>query len=235
MLGFLGGEICALLMLLLFRKKYEVSYFKIVCLELTMFVIGVIGVKLGSVLSGTKIEGQRLYGMMMVFTITMVFVAKIMMMDVGKYGDYVSAPVLAVCAGAKVDCLMSGCCHGITIYLESRKTWVNFPSQFIEILVWFGLMVWILYLQRKGESQNLLWALTAIWFGVCRYLVDFFRGAPEERAPMFMGLPPGQLWSLIVLAMGFVYLYFSVHKYVKKNPKISELLRAALGRFPDEN
>ena len=232
MISTIMGIVVLFIMLQISRKGYEVSMRKAVAIHVVFTVITIIGAKVGSYLGELTFAGLRLYGILMLDTIAMFFLYKPFKMELGQLSDYLAAPIIAVCAIVKVECLRVGCCYGMVLYLDEAGNAVRFPSQLVEFLVWVALTAWLLIINRKGQLKNMLWGVATIWFGIFRLLVDYLRGSPFEGAYMILGLTSARFWSIITALMGVMFLFISFRKHNERNPKIAEMLKAIFGLNP---
>ena len=229
------GVVMLLLMLLIRRKKYQISVGKVFAILIVVTIFTVLGANLGSFLGGMSFWGLRLYGILLVDSIILFGLARLFKMDVGKMGDYLSASIIAVCCIVKVPCMIDGCCYGKEIFVNATGDIVRFPSQVVEFSVWALLTIWLCLIDHKGEHKNLLWAIATIWFGFLRFLVDFMRGNPREMQLMILGLPGGRFWSLFVMIIGILFLLYSLHKYYQQKVILRDMLKVIVGlKIPSE-
>lgn len=219
-----------LLFLIFLRKKYDFSIKMMVILHVLFTITGAFGASLGAVLSGMSWAGKRLHMLMAVDSITLTFLCKLLKEDENHMGDYLAIPVVAVCAAAKVGCVLCDCCYGIIMFVNSEGVAVRFPSASFELGMWILLVFWLLAVERKGTVKGFLWPIALIWFGILRFLVDFMRGSSIERQLTLMGIPIGGFWSLVVLVMGVTYLICFFRRKYERNPSLMEMLRISIAQ-----
>ena len=225
----LAGSFVLFLMLFARRKKYDVPMKKMIVLHVVVTILTTLGANLGSFLGGMSFLGLRLYGFILLDTVAMFALARVFRIEIGSLGDYLAASIIAVCCIVKVPCILDGCCYGKEIFVDAMGNVVRFPSQIVEFSIWGVLTAWLLWIERKGNHKNLLWAISAIWFGVFRFLVDIMRGNPNELKLVILGLPGGRFWSLIITIIGVAYLIYSFRKYKERYPSMKEVLRVVVG------
>lgn len=226
------GAFILFLMMLIRRKKYDVSIKKLVAIHFVVTVFTTLGANLGSFLGGMSFLGLRLYGILILDTITMFVLSKLFKMDIGQMGDYLAAPIIAVCCIVKVPCILGGCCYGIELFTNAAGNVVRFPSQIVEFSIWAALTIWLCMIETKGYHMNMLWSIATLWFGIIRFLVDFMRGNPSEMQLVIMGLSGGKFWSLFVAIMGVAYMVYSFKKYMNSSLSMQKLARVAFGLHP---
>lgn len=214
------------------RKKYGMSWLWVFLVLLLFFVMGAIGAMFGSLISGGAFLGIRLYGLIMFEIISVYLTGWWKKASPQQVGDYVAAPIASLCSGAKINCLSEHCCLGFILYKEEMKAPVYFPSPLLEVITWAGLAVVLVLFEKRNRITGLLFPVMVIWFGVLRYIVHFFRGSALDQAPFLLWIPAARLWSLVVVAMGFVLLYFWLKKKLERKPTVKEMLRVCIGKSP---
>ena len=215
------------------RKKFEASAKKTVALHVTVTLLTTLGAMLGSVAGGHSFLGLRLYGFMILDTIALFFLCKSFQMEIGSLGDFLAAPIIAVCSIVKIPCLINGCCFGVVLRTDVLGNPVlQFPSQIVEFSIWALLSMWLFFLEVRGKHKNLLWSIATIWFGIFRFAVDFFRGNLSEMRLVILGLPAGRFWSVVSFLLGIAFLVYSFRKYYQKMPTPWQMIKAIFGINP---
>lgn len=217
--------------LCLFRmKKYNIPLWKMLLIYVIISTVGAIGACIGSVIAGGTISGKRLYGLMIFDTAALLLVSPLLRINMDDLCDFVAVPIMAVCFSSKIDCLVKGCCYGITLYQLEGQLPVKFPSAIVEMSVWGIMTVLLLLIEKKGSAKGFLWPIGLIWFGVFRFLVDFLRGAALEKEILLLGLTGGQFWSLITLVLGIVWMFIALSKKSSQKPCIGRIVKAVIGK-----
>lgn len=215
--------------LCLFRmRNYNISFAKMLIIYIVFSTVGFIGARFGPNVVGIRMPGIRLYGLVLFDVIALVLMSKALKIDTDKLGDFVAPPIMAVCASAKINCLLNGCCEGFTMYYAENEP-VLFPSATFEMIVWFCLVALLLIVEHRKNAEGLLWPILMIWFGVVRYLVDFLRGSEIEQTPYFLWIPPGRFWSVVTLVVGLIFLYKAMYRKMERKPKKKEFCKAMFG------
>jgi phosphatidylglycerol:prolipoprotein diacylglycerol transferase len=98
----------------------------------------------------------------------------------------------------KIDCLVSNCCIGK--HLPSIG--IQFPSQIVEMITILIGMLLLLQFERKGKFRGNLYACYLIFYGVTRFILNWFRYGVE---PFALGLPAGNFWSIIAIILGIAW------------------------------
>lgn len=216
------------------RKRYSLSNGCMYFLLLVFTITGALGSNLGSIISGGALTGRRLYGLMISDTFFLIIGCIAFRSDIGRIGDFISVPILSSCCGGKLNCLLDGCCYGFVMHTNAEGVAVRFPSQCFELALWAGIMVWLITLENRGRARNTMWSLAMIWFGITRYLADLLRGSQWEKVEFAFNLPGGQFWSLVLVAMGLMFMYYSLKRVYGRNPTGREFIKAILGQLKNE-
>lgn len=202
---------------LLRRRRYGLSYLKLLLIFLVVSASGGIGAALGGWAGGGDLTGKRLYGLMLMDTVTLLCTHRLFGLSIAQMGDFIAAPVILSCASAKIDCILQDCCYGLVLKpLPEAGRAIRFPSAVVELCVWAVLALVLLLLERKKKLKGLMWPLATIAFGILRFIVDFFRGSASDKRPFCPGITMGQFWSLVCLAVGVVFLVFMIVRKKKE-------------------
>lgn len=216
--------------LCLFRmKKYGISLKKMLLIYVVVSVVGAIGACIGAVISNESMLSKRLYGLMLFDTALLFVLSPLLKVRLDDLGDFVMVPIMAVCFSSKIDCLVKGCCYGVTLWSSSQRGEVRFPSAIFEMLIWGIMTLLLLAIERSQMAKGALWPIGMIWFGIARFAVDFLRGSAWEKRIFVLGLTGGQFWSLVVLLIGAIYLYILLMHRFERKPRIKEWLYAVIG------
>lgn len=185
------------------RKYNRFSIQQILVISPILTLMGVIGTKLmGFVESGT-FEPFSYYGGVLFLPILIIPVCKILKMSYGQVMDYSGYTICAVLAIMKIDCALVGCCGGRFLFYLSDWTEVYFPSQIIESLNGFVLMLVLMKLATKEKYKYKIYPWYLILYGVTRFIWNCFR---DELTPFVWILPNGHLWSLVSILIGVISL-----------------------------
>lgn len=214
------------------KKKYSVTWTELIIISILLAFGGTIGNSIGSLITGTPAGGRRAYGMVLCNAFTVMTYTTLVKSRDGRLTDYAAIPAAAICCVGKAECIFEGCCYGIDLFQTTAGNTIQFPSQIFEELCLIGIVIFLMILEKKGTAYGFLWPLYVTWYGITRYIGDLFRGVPSEREPFFLGLPAGQLWSIVVIIVGLFELSLMFKRKYSRNPEGKELLRAIIGKYP---
>lgn len=92
------------------------------------------------------------------------------------------------------------------MYFQGSPDILRHPSQlyqgFLEGLV---LFVVLSYMYKKNQLEGKLLGVGMIWFGLMRFVVEFFR-EPDSHIGLMLGLSRGQFLSLSLIVIGLVFV-----------------------------
>ncbi len=103
------------------------------------------------------------------------------------------------------------------------------PSQLYEAFFEGILLYFVLFFAKKRiESKGVLTAIFFIGYGTLRFFVEFFRQPDVQIGYVFYGLSLGQILSIIMGVIGFLFLFFLKKK--ERNFSLKTLIKKALDR-----
>jgi len=115
----------------------------------------------------------------------------------------------------RIGCFFAGCCHGIEtdsflgVYFPVHRAKM-YPTQLFEaafLFIMFGVTSYLFFKEKKG---NLIVYLSS--YGIFRFLIEFMRGDDSRGQFIFSFLSPSQTWSIVMIIVAGVLLYFSLRK-----------------------
>ena len=122
---------------------------------------------------GAKLSGRKLADVFDIFTVCMI--------------------VTVMCA--RINCIIAGCCFGLTI---PGLTGVRWPTRELEILFYLVLLFLLgrMVLERKSNGAAYPIYMTA--YGGFRFLIEFFRYSEHPFGIFHIS----HLWALVSLCLG---------------------------------
>lgn len=197
------GTLVMLLPILMQVKLYGIKVWKSIPIAIVLTISGTIGTYIWFYIENHWIGGTSFYGAVFVVPVIFIGVAKVLKLPYWKLLD-ISAPAeCAMLMVMKIQCLISGCCSGMELFITEAGTKVFFPSQIMEFLNAFIIMVILLLLSRKGKHKDKIYPLYMIVYGVTRFILNIFR---ESKAVFLLGMTAGAMWSICSLMIGTILL-----------------------------
>lgn len=185
-------------------KKMNIPIWKTLVLTMVMGISGYMGAKLWYFIeTGNGFAGASLFGGVLLMPVFMIPMKYMVSMPYSTIMDF-SAPVgpfmLAV---MKIHCFKEGCCYGKVLYMDSSGEAVRFPSQLTEAGANFLLFAVVLYFLEHGKYKDRLYPCALLLYGCIRFLLNLLR----ETEPFLWILPAGNVWSLLAILIGAVWLF----------------------------
>ncbi len=190
---------CTLLMcgIMVLQMKWEnLSKWKSIPMSVLLMCTGIAGAYLMFYVENGHFGGRSLYGSIFLTTIAFVPVSRLLRICYGSALD-ICAPNVCVTLGfTKLLCVFDGCCQGRIIFDN-----VRFPSQIVEMILFFGLATALLWLNKR-QKRN-LYPLFLVVYGILRFGLSYLR---EFAEPFLIGLPTGAFWSVCSVIIGVAWL-----------------------------
>ena len=138
----------------------------------------------------------------MIAAVVGIVVAMLLRIPYGRLMDLCAPSECVMLTIMKLQCLADGCCGGRTICLANGAEFV-FPSQIVELIDAFAIAVILICMSRKEKHRDKLYPWYMVIYGATRFVLNLFRGG---TTPFALGLPAGNVWSLVAIIIGTVWL-----------------------------
>lgn len=148
-----------------------------------------------------KAANMRLYGAIFVLPFLYYVWAKVKKRNVSLVMDISTICVIFGAISGRLNCLTKDCCDGIQCFFNEAYRW---PIREIELVYY---VIFIIYYFRKigtAKTYGQVYPIYLISYGVLRFLCEFIR---EEYTIKIGIIHIAQIWSLIAIAIGVVWLY----------------------------
>ncbi len=204
-----------IVVMLIIRKDYEIPLYKGLIGSILLTFIGVLSVKLMYFIENGDFSGLSFFGAVLFIPILAIPISVVLNI---KYQDYIDicAPSVAIMLSAmKINCLRSGCCIGKVLYTNEFGATIRFPSQIFEMIVAFLICVLLIYASKKKIYKTKLYPAFMILYGATRFVLNIFR----ETDDFWFGLGIGNMWAIVSVILGFVWI-FVLYKINNKTKEI---------------
>ena len=149
--------------------------------------------------NGVGFQGFSLFGAVFILPVACLFIARVFQKDVRAVQSSVIASSLLMLGFYRFDCLVSGCCGGISV--GGRTV----PTQIIEAVFCFALAAAFIALDLSHKTRaGQTYALFFLLYGAMRFVLEFFR----VRTELFGAFSLSHLWALVSAAVGCFYLIY---------------------------
>ena len=190
-------------LMLLRHKRYQVKMLPLVPLAVSVAAAGLLGTYIMFFIENGGWYGKSFFGAVLFFPILLFPVAKLFRMRLRQLLDLATPPGMALLAIYKWNCYQKGCCGGKAIWYSEAGVPVHFPSQLAEMASAIVIVIILLALERQEKYRDKIYPLCLLIYGGVRFILNYFRW---ERADFLFGLPAGNLWSLVSIGIGAVWL-----------------------------
>ncbi|MBE6638177.1 MAG: hypothetical protein E7616_01795 [Ruminococcaceae bacterium] len=154
-----------------------------------------------------KAANIRLYGAIFALPFLYYAWAKKTNRSIPLVMDISAICVICGAIGGRFNCLTKGCCDGIPFFFNEAYRW---PLRQIELAFY---AIFIIYYFRKigtAKTYGQVYPIYLISYGLLRFICEFVRKEYTTQIGIFH---IAQIWSLIAIAVGVVWLYEVNKKY----------------------
>lgn len=215
-------SLCAVLMLIMTatcRKRYHISLLKWIPLTICVGLMGYLGTYIMFYLENGTWYGQSFFGAVLFYPILLLPIAFVFTISLSDLLDYATPPGMAVLVLFKMNCYLGGCCGGRVLYFDENGIPVFFPSQIVELVCALILTIILVIFSYKKKFKGLIYPITLILYGGSRFILNFFRYEWSQREAMNFIMPMGNIWSLVAIMIGFVWLLKEKYWCIRNNEK----------------
>lgn len=209
------GTAVMLLPILFLMRRYQIALWKGVPVSFILTVTGTSGTYIWFFVECSWFGGRSYYGAVFLVPIGFWYVAKLVRVPYGDLMDLCAPAECVMLAIMKYQCLVDGCCGGMILRVLEDGSEVLFPSQIIEMINALLVMAILMYIAIGNKYRGKIYAWYLIIYGVTRFVLNWFR---EGNEPLLLALPAGNLWSLLAIGLGVLWLTDRKLKIVKNSP-----------------
>lgn len=157
--------------------------------------------------------GMSYYGGILLMPIFCILFSLLFRIPYSDMMDMCGASAGGMLAVMRLQCVYFGCCKGIEMTVAGKT--FAFPSPIVELITVLLIMVAVLIIGKKESLRGKLFPIYLILYGVTRFGLNWLRA---NNSPFVWGLPHGNFWSLVAIAIGIVWiLIFNMIKKRNKN------------------
>lgn len=216
----LSAGTCAMLILILIMMKlYRVRLWKGLPVAILLTVTGTVGTYIWFFVESSMFGGRSYYGAVFLVPLAFVFLAKWLHIPYGELMDFCAPAECVMLAIMKYQCLVDGCCAGKVLLSIAIDGSVIFPSQTVELVNALVLMAVLMGMAFFKKFRGKIYPWYLVLYGTTRFVLNFFRA---EATPLLLCLPVGNLWSLLAVFVGVLWLTDRKLAIVKKLPEQPE-------------
>lgn len=183
--------------------KYGISLWKGLIATILLTVFGTLGTFIMYFIENGGIGGTSFYGAVFLVPAAFALVALLLRIPYGRIMDLCAIGECIMLALMKVQCQIYGCCGGRLLFTTAEGVNVYFPSQIMELITALVIFTLLLCWALKGKKQGEIYGWYLLIYGVARFVLNIFREAWVTKE---MLLPFGNIWSLVAIAIGVIWL-----------------------------
>lgn len=205
---------CALISIQM--KWYGEKIWKSFLVSIAIVITGLFSCKLWFFLENGYWGARSFYGAIFFAPLTFFLVSKLLKIPYLHSLDYCATAGCLILAVLKVDCMIGGCCKGITLYVKQNGNSVRFPSQAGEFVLALILSAYLLMKSKKIENRGKIYPLALVLYGAQRFVLNLLRDDWGRTKELKLLIPLGCIWSCIAIIVGAIWLAIPKRKHFIK-------------------
>lgn len=184
-------------------RAYKIAAWKSIPAALATTIVGTIAAYLWHMFESSNFGGRSFYGAVFLIPIAFIGLAKLLRTPYRDLMDITAPFGTITLVVMKYSCWQNGCCYGRRLWDLPHGGTVHFPSQLVEAGLGAVLTVVLVCLSRNAKNRGKIYGWFLLLYGACRFVLNFFRGNTE---PFLAWLPNGNVWSLIAVFAGVLWI-----------------------------
>lgn len=200
-------------------KKYNIPLFKTPIIVVLLAFFGVLSTVLLYFIENGEWNGKSFFGAVLFLPVIFLPISKILKVPTTCMMDFISLPGLIMFSVMKFNCSISGCCGGRLLWIAENGKEVYFPSPIVESVTTVLLVCVLLIFEHKQKTNNKLYPISLISYGILRFILNFFR---QQEEPFFLGLQKGNIWALLAIIIGILWIFILAFIDVDKKLKSAQ-------------
>ena len=186
-------------------KKYELSIIVVNIISFLEVILGFLCTQVLFFIENGEWGGTSFFGAVLLLPLLVMLFSKMKCVSFSKTTDLIAPSGLAMYAINKLNCYIAGCCAGKLMKFTDDGVPVYFPSQICELVTTL-LIILILFLIEKNDRFNgKIYPIALVLYGISRFVLGLYR----DSKPFVLGLPIGNIWALISILIGVVWIFVS--------------------------
>lgn len=187
-------------------KWYGEKSWKSLFVSIAIVITGLLSCKLWFFLENGYWGARSFYGAIFFAPLTFFLVSKLLKIPYLHSLDYCATAGCLILAVLKVDCMIGGCCRGITLFVKQNGNSMRFPSQAIEFVLALILSAYLLIQSRKIENRGKIYPLALVLYGSQRFVLNLLRDDWSRTKELNLLIPLGCIWSCVAIIVGTIWL-----------------------------
>lgn len=205
------GTCAMLLPMLILGRQYRVARWKTILAAILLTVVGTAGTYAWFIIENWALGGQSFYGAIFLVPPVFLLIARLLKVSCGELLDLSAPAECVMLIIMKYKCMVDGCCGGRVLCTTAEGLEIVFPSQITEACNALLIAIILMIMARNPKNRGTLFPWYMVIYGISRFVLNLFRA---EEAVFLLGMTAGNVWSLLAIAVGAVWLY--LHKNGQK-------------------
>ena len=201
-IALLIGTCAMMIPIMVLMKRYQVKTLKGIPVAFVLTITGTMGTYIWHFVESSWFGPRSFYGAVFLVPLAFIYVAKLIRIPYGDLMDFCAPAECAMLVIMKYQCLVDGCCAGRVLFFAADGA-VVFPSQIAETVNAAVIMVILVCMAFSLKNRGKIYPWYLILYGVNRFVLNWFRA---DIAPLLMGLPAGNLWSVLAVFIGVLWV-----------------------------
>ena len=220
------------------NKYYNVSLWKLALIILFSAPSCYAGIRMLTYLEVGHMQYWSFFGCIFFVPIVYFVLAKIIREPYEVLMDFAGPLCALLFVIMKLNCMHAGCCSGICMFITKTGKEILFPSQLMEAIASGIILVVLLCLQKKEINRGKLAPVFLVLYGCMRFVFSFFRGNPRHffwlEKTIHLSVPTGQVWSVICIVWGLIWLWRIVTKKLGRKIQAKEYVDFIVSMFKSD-
>lgn len=195
------GTAAMLLPIMIQGKWNNIKPLKRVVIAFILTICGTIGTYILFFIENGWIGGTSFFGAIFFVPILFLPLARLLKIPYGILLDICAPAECIMLTIMKIQCQISGCCGGREVCFMGKE--FIFPSQIAEMINALIIFVILIFLAHRKNNIGKIYPLFMVVYGISRFVLNIFR---EVWITTDMVLPFGNIWSLLAIMVGIIWL-----------------------------
>ena len=196
------GTIFTLFWLVRYKERLRMRWWVAIPLAVAHTLVGVLTVKVFAVLETldlSNVGNMSLFGGVFFMPLAYFIGAKLSKRDTATVFDVFTPCMVFTVMCARINCIISGCCHGMMIPGTDGLQW---PTREAEILYYLILLVILYRKTKKQEESGVLYPIYMTSYGAVRFFIEGFRASSSTSI-----FHVSHIWAAIAFCLGLSIYY----------------------------
>lgn len=206
-----AGTLFSFYWIVQFRQKIRIKWYMALILAVMHTLAGVFTVKAFAFMetgfNTDSLGNMSLFGGVFFMPLFYYAGARITRCNVSDVFDIFTVCMIGTVMCARINCILTGCCKGISFFGSSRMHW---PTREIEILYYLVMLALLIPKVKEGAFVGKAYPVYMLSYGILRFCIEWVR--------YYSGgtwIHPAHIWAIVSLCLGLSF-YVELNKPKQK-------------------